>query len=1022
MLSPSISRESSSFVEVSEPDPDAEDLESTPHSLSRAVYERRAEYTRPHSMKIKVGTWNVAACPGVHNDIRSWFVDGKGVDTKLAGLKVADPDGRNVEVRSKGDTGDPKSIPDTPLGDEGIVLGGEHVGLYVLGLQEIVTLASAKEYIGRVYVDPEPLNKWKRALEEAVPDGYELIADTQMSGLLLLIYASPTIAPTVSSVSSVSVGTGIMGYLGNKGAVCTRIVLGETTRLAFINSHLASGTDKAHYERRCWDYNQITTRTKFDPVSVAGETSDIQEVIGDEDFAFWFGDLNFRLDGLPGDDIRRLLMLHARGEYAPGSSPRNYLENEIAKSEEPILIRHVESDDDEPIDLQADNPRTSSEASSIDLPDPDDFLQDPHSDPTSLQATLDSLLPHDQLRRVQRQKKAFHEGWREGPITFIPTYKYDVGTFGVFDSGEKMRPPSWCDRILFRTRRDKLEYDGKTRDEEAARVKDEEMKSRGIAEAAQDEEVIFDYDPASDGVDTYGDYDEYDEGEDNREDVTVKDELADKLNLEIYTSHQRVTSSDHKPLDAVFTISYDAIVPELKSRVHQEVARELDRAENEHRPGVTILVEHPDLIDDVPGSPTTTDAADGVNFGDVKYLYRKERSLTIANTGQVPATFAFISKPSGPGQPDQVAPSWLRPAFDSYDDDGAVKRLEAEVTLEPGDTIMVTLEIYVEDFAQVRALNMGELHLDEVLILRVTDGRDYFIPVRGTWLQSCFGRTIDELIHIPEGGGARALRPSGHKDGVQQGSLSAIDSTNLTEAVPRELTKLTDTFEPLLERAIAEREMTGASETPVPDAWPFEPTTASESRSQTRTLLLEALDTNTPLNASFPPGIREVEKLETTAEVLQLFVASLTDGIIPAPFWKTIDDDLAARKRAPTPDETRILTMVPLADSPPHSIALVHLVVRLGKVVTMRAPPSSNPATEAKPSRFDFRQSMGYGRARRATLTDDPGLAARRAIERRIAEVWAPVMIRGPEGVGEKERWASEARKRGVVEAFLAKE
>ena len=98
--------------------------------------------------------------------------------------------------------------------------------------------------------------------------------------------------------------------------------------------------------------------------------------------------------------------------------------------------------------------------------------------------------------------------------------------------------------------------------------------------------------------------------------------------------------------------------------------------------------------------------------------------------------------------------------------------------------------------------------------------------------------------------------------------------------------------------------------------------------------------------------------------------------------------------------ETRILTMVPLADSPPHSIALVHLVVRLGKVVAIRAPSSSNPATEAKPSRFDFRQSMGYGRARRATLTDDPSLAARRAIERRIAEVWAPVMIRGPEGVG----------------------
>ena len=1022
---PSISRESSSFVEVSEPEGDVEDLESTPHSLSRAVYERRAEYTRPHSMKIKVGTWNVAACPGVHNDIRSWFVDGEGVDKKLAGLNVADPDEHAVEIRSRNDAADaadPQSIPDTPLGDEGIVLGGEHVGLYVLGLQEIVTLASAKEYIGRVYVDPEPLNKWKRALEDAVPDGYELLADIQMSGLLLLIYASPSIAPTVSSVSSVSVGTGIMGYMGNKGAVCTRIVLGETTRLAFINSHLASGTDKAHFERRCWDYNQISSRTRFEPVNIAGDTNDEQEVIGDEDFAFWFGDLNFRLDGLPGDDIRRLLMLHATGEYAPGSKSRNYLESEIAKSEEPILIRHVDSDDDEPLSLQTGSTRTSSESSSMDLPDPDDFLQDPHSDPTSLQATLDSLLPHDQLRRVQRQKKAFHDGWREGPITFIPTYKYDVGTFGVFDSGEKMRPPSWCDRILFRTRRDKLEYEGKARDEEAARQKDEEMQSRGIAEAAQDEEVIFDYDPARDGVDAFGDYDEYDEGEDNREDVTVKDEHVDRLQLHIYTSHQRVTSSDHKPLDAVFTINYDAVVPELKSRIHQEVARELDRAENEHRPGVTILVEHSELIDDVPGSPTTRDAADGVDFGEVKYLCRKERALTIANTGQVPATFAFVAKPTEPGKPDQVSPTWLRLAFDSYNEDGEVKRLDTEATLKPGDTVTVTMEIYVEDFAQVRALNMGDLHLDEVLILRVTDGRDYFVPVRGSWLPSCFARTIDELIRIPEDGGARALRPPARK-GARQDSIWSIDSVKLTEAVPRELIKLIDIFEQLLERAVAEREMTGASETPVPDGWPFEPTTEAKSREQTRQLLLEALDTNGALNDAFPPGTREVEKLETAAEVLHLFVASLTDGIIPAAFWKTIDDEMLARKHPLTFDETRIATMVPLADSPAHSISLIQVVVRLGRVVTLRAPaPPSAAATEAKRSRFDFRQSMGYARRRRSTASDDAALAARRAMERRVAEMWAPVVIRGPEGVGEKERKASEARKRGVVEAFLAKE
>ncbi len=60
-------------------------------------------------------------------------------------------------------------------------------------------------------------------------------------GLLLLVYASPELAPTISSVSTVNVGTGLLGYLGNKGAVATRIVLGDTTKMVFVNCHLASG-------------------------------------------------------------------------------------------------------------------------------------------------------------------------------------------------------------------------------------------------------------------------------------------------------------------------------------------------------------------------------------------------------------------------------------------------------------------------------------------------------------------------------------------------------------------------------------------------------------------------------------------------------------------------------------------------------------------------------------------------------------------------------------------------------------
>lgn len=583
---------------------------STQHSLSRAVYERRVEYTRLHTIKIKVGSWNVAACKDVERDIGGWFVEGKGIDQKLAGLDISDGIGQDHSQAGLESVGEQeerrtKKHSTLPLNDKGTIIGGGDIDLYVLGLQEVVELSSAKEYLTRVYTDPSTTLKWKAAMIAALPAGYQLVSEQQLSGLLMLIYASPDLAPTISSVSSVAVGTGFFGYLGNKGAVITRIVLGETTRLVFINCHLASGTGFAHLERRCWDVTQIVSRTQFDPISRAGVLDDNHEGIGEEDFAFWFGDLNFRLEGLPGEDIRRLLMLHTRGEYGNDGKTQKKIDEELGDNDEPIVVHHVDSDEESTI---SSPPRTnhsktdkSDEAMWSALPDPDDFVQDPHSDPASLQATIDSLLPHDELRHAQKKRMAFHDGWREGPITFLPTYKYDVGSTGLFDSSEKKRAPSWCDRILYRTRRDKLEYDGKSQEEELARLKDEEMKARGIDHAGDDDEVLFDYDPESDGaeLEVGGDYDENEDVATNTQDVVTIEGHVDSLHLDVYTSHQRVLSSDHKPLDAVFTLHYDAVVPELKSKIQQEIAKELDRAENEGRPGITIVIDHSQEVDDI---------------------------------------------------------------------------------------------------------------------------------------------------------------------------------------------------------------------------------------------------------------------------------------------------------------------------------------------------------------------------------------------------------------------------------------
>ncbi|KAK0635231.1 Endonuclease/exonuclease/phosphatase [Bombardia bombarda] len=65
---------------------------------------------------------------------------------------------------------------------------------------------------------------------------------------------------------------------------------------------------------------------------------------------------------------------------------------------------------------------------------------------------LGKLLERDQLLVARRRNPGFRlRAFDELPITFAPTYKYDVGTDN-YDSSEKKRSPAWCDRLLYRGR------------------------------------------------------------------------------------------------------------------------------------------------------------------------------------------------------------------------------------------------------------------------------------------------------------------------------------------------------------------------------------------------------------------------------------------------------------------------------------------------------------------------------------------------------------------------------------------
>ncbi|CAH8616520.1 unnamed protein product [Heterobilharzia americana] len=60
---------------------------------------------------------------------------------------------------------------------------------------------------------------------------------------------------------------------------------------------------------------------------------------------------------------------------------------------------------------------------------------------------FNSLLRNDELLKQFENRKAF-EGFHEPVINFAPTYKFDMNS-NIYDSSDKNRVPSYCDRILW---------------------------------------------------------------------------------------------------------------------------------------------------------------------------------------------------------------------------------------------------------------------------------------------------------------------------------------------------------------------------------------------------------------------------------------------------------------------------------------------------------------------------------------------------------------------------------------------
>lgn len=286
--------------------------------------------------------------------------------------------------------------------------------LYAVGFQEVVKL-DAKGMATHISTDKDTkeMHRWGQALTQALTapsvqtDGtfgiggqYVLVGKQQLVGVLVFVYAEKRLAPRIKRVQTSTVACGVGGVGGNKGAAAVRLTI-DDAELAFVCCHMAAHQSHVVERNENFEYitDKMTMHLESGDRSGAGAQASYRAAeahrwgqlpMNQHDAVFFFGDTNYRVD-----------------------VDRGFADTQI--------VQH----------------RAYKDA----------------SEPQAAQAALAPLLQKDQLL-AQRNPATRRSSCRpvewlaEQPITFEPSYKYDVGT-DVYDTSEKMRVPAWTDRILY---------------------------------------------------------------------------------------------------------------------------------------------------------------------------------------------------------------------------------------------------------------------------------------------------------------------------------------------------------------------------------------------------------------------------------------------------------------------------------------------------------------------------------------------------------------------------------------------
>uniref|UniRef100_A0A3B3RMN8 phosphoinositide 5-phosphatase n=1 Tax=Paramormyrops kingsleyae TaxID=1676925 RepID=A0A3B3RMN8_9TELE len=176
-----------------------------------------------------------------------------------------------------------------------------------------------------------------------------------------------------------------------------------------------------------------------------------------------------------------------------------------------------------------------------------------------------------------------------------------------------------------------------------------------------------------------------------------------------YQSHMTLKTSDHKPVSSLMEIGVRVVNEEKYKKTFEEIVRNLDKMENECIPSVSLSGRE-------------------FQFNDVKFMQEQTKILTIYNDGQVPCQFEFIQKLDE----STFCKPWLM-----------ISPHQGFLSVD------IQLELYVNR-STATDLNSGRQQIEDILVLHLDRGKDYFISITGNYLPSCFGTSLQTLCHLRE--------------------------------------------------------------------------------------------------------------------------------------------------------------------------------------------------------------------------------------------------------------------------------